>query len=547
MMNSWDDMPIWATCQSPPSAEGCATMEHDSDNERSLTAQRRKRERLLTLMGEIQRRQSDDPLRHFDLHNKQKPFVEAVLHGPTSENWFIAANRSGKSDAGAYAGATLARFGDQGDDVRFVGAQGSNVTVRDRSTSGWVSALDFPTSRDTIQPKYFDNGFLPPGASHPPFIPDREIEEWRVADQILKLKVGSIIGFKSADSGRSKYQGAEKDWVHLDEEHPNEVYNEISIRVGARRLRIFNTCTLLPPVGQTGGITWVFPRVIEPFMRGELTNVGVFGSSIYDNPHIPVEEIEILESKFPPTSVEGRIRLGGEWLPGLSGARAYTAFDRRLNVRTQPLINLRRPLAWIWDFNVEPLVSLLGQRETFANGKNMFRIYRELGLEGSASIPEMCQLFYEVHPKHFAEIWIYGDATGRHRHPQSNKSNYTMILNEMRHYQVPFRMKVPESNPPVPDRINAVNHVMRDEDGMNRFECSPSCIELIADFEQVLRDNRGGIKKVTNPKDAYFKRTHYSDAVGYWIAFDEPVRTLVRESRAKIKLNSPVYSFSNRR
>lgn len=505
---------------------------------------RKLREEQLMLLGELQRRNAEDPLRLFVLHQKQKPFVEAVLNGPTWENWFIAANRSGKSDAGAFAGARLARFGDQSDGVRWVGGAGSNVQVRDRSTSGWVSAVDFPTSRDTIQPKYFNNGFVPPGASHEPFIPDREIEEWRVADQILKLKNGGIIGFKSADSGRAKYQGAEKDWVHLDEEHPKEIYDEISIRVGARKLRLFHTCTLLPPLGQTGGVTWVFPIIIEPFLAGKLGNVGLFGSSIYDNPHIPREEIAILESKFRPDSQEGKIRLGGEWIPGLSGARAYTSFDRRLNVRPQPLINLRRPLAWIWDFNVEPMVSLLGQTESLANGKQLFRIFQELILDGSADIPQMCQLFYDQHPQHHAEIHIYGDATGKRRTSQTGKSDYTMILNEMRHYGVPFRLKVPEANPPIPDRINAVNHIMRDEDGENRFECDPSCIELISDFEQVLRDGRGGIKKSTARKEVYFKRTHTSDAAGYWIVYEEPVRRMNKESLQLVRIRQPGYGFS---
>lgn len=510
----------------------------------TFTQNRRLREEQLGLLAELQRRQADDPLRTFMLHDKQKPFVQAILEGPTWENWFIAANRSGKSDAGAYAGSKLARFGDQSDSVRWVGGSGSDIEIRDRATSGWVSAVDFPTSRDTIQPKYFNNGFVPPGASHVPFIPEREIEEWRVADQILKLKNGSIIGFKSADSGRTKYQGAEKDWVHLDEEHPKEIYDEISIRVGARKLRIFHTCTLLPPLGQSGGVTWVFPVIIEPFLSGKLFNVGLFGSSIYDNPHIPANEIRVLESKFPPTSTEGRIRLGGEWLPGLSGARAYTAFDRRLNVRPQPLINLRRPLAWVWDFNVEPMVSLLGQTENLPNGKLLFRIYKELILEGSAAIPDMCQFFYEQHPDHRAEIWIFGDATGKRREHQTGKSDYTMILNEMRHYGVPFKLKVPESNPPIPDRINAINHVMRDEDGENRFEIDPDCLELIGDFEQVLRDGRGGIKKSSNRKDLYFKRTHTSDAAGYWVVYQEPVRRASQETLSVVKTRRPGYGFS---
>lgn len=513
---------------------------------RSLLEQRKLKEDQLILLSELQRRQQDDPLRLFKPHPKQAAFIESVLGTTHYINWLIAANRSGKSDAGAYCGAQLARFGDQSENVRWVGGAGSDVQIRDRSTSGWVSALDFPTSRDTIQPKYFDNGFVPPGATHQPFIPKREIEEWRVSDQILKLKNGSIIGYKSADSGRSKYQGAEKDWIQFDEEHPKEIFDEATIRVGARRLRIFSTCTLLPPIGQTGGITWVFPAVIEPYLAGKLDQVGMFGMSIYDNPYIMKEEIYRLEAQFPPTSTEGRIRLSGEWLPGLSGARCYTSFDRRLHVRPQPLINLRRPLAWMWDFNVEPMVSIIGQTETMGNGRNLFRIYRELVLDGSASIPEMCQLFYEVHPKHLSEIHVFGDATGKNRNGQTGMSDYHLIMNNMRQYGVPLRLKVPESNPAVPDRINAFNSIMRDSDGENRFECDPSCIELIADLEQVLRDGRGGIKKSTQRKDPYSRRTHPSDATGYWINYVEPVRRTTREQTPRVKMKIPGYGFSFR-
>lgn len=514
---------------------------------RSFTEQRRLREKQAILLEELARRSADDPLRQFEAHPKQQAFINAVLGTKAYTNWLIAANRSGKSDAGAYCGAQLARFGDQSDDARFIGGVGSDIQLRDRSTSGWVSALDFPTSRDTIQPKYFNNGFVPPGATHAPFIPDREIEEWRQTDQILKLKNGSIIGFKSSDSGRSKYQAAEKDWVHLDEEHPKEIVDEISIRIGQRRLRVFHTCTLLPPVGQTGGITWVFPNVIEPYLQGKLKGVGVFGMSIYDNPHLDPKEIEHLESVFPPTSTEGRIRLGGEWLPGLSGARAYTGFDRRLHVRPQPPINLRRPLAWMWDFNVEPMVSLLGQTESLPNSKLLFRIYKELILDGSASIPEMCQYFHDRHPHHFAEVHIFGDATGKRRHGQTGVSDYTIMFNEMRHYGSPLKMKVPEDNPAIPDRINALNTVLKDSDGEIRFECDPGCSELTADLEQVLRDGRGGLKKSTNRKDPYSRRTHTSDALGYWISYTEPVRRLSSETRPRTRVKAPAYGFSKRK
>ena len=483
-------------------------------------AARQLKEHAFALSQELVSRRTGDPLLTFEPFGPQRGFIDAILGGACKEAYYIGANRSGKSDAGAYVGAMLARFGDRSDGVRFVKGKGSDIEMRDRATSGWVSALDFPISRDTIQPKYFDNGFLPPGATHEPFIPEREIKEWRISDQILKLKNGSIIGFKSADSGRLKYQGAEKEWIHFDEEHPKSIYDEAIIRVGAKPLKLFTTCTLLPPEGQVGGVTWVFNEVVKPFQRGTLQYVLVFNASIYDNPHIAQSEVEFLESKYPEGSTQRRIRLNGELIPGLSGSRIYAGFDHKLNIREQPEIMLRRPLAWIWDFNVEPMVTLIGQRE-----KNLFRVFKEIYLE-EGNLPEMCDHFRSIHPFHLAEIWIYGDATGKDRSHQTRLSSYQIILNNMQNYPAPLKMKVPESNPGVPDRINAVNRACKHESGEVMLEVDPDCDELISDMEQVLSDGKGGIKKTFNRKDPYFRRTHTSDALGYWVYHEAPVVSL---------------------
>ena len=482
-----------------------------------MSTTRERNEEFLLLAEELATRRGSDPLKNFPLHEMQKRFVDSTLQQKKKENWFIAANRSGKSDAGAYIGATLARFGRQ--DAKFVGAAGSDVQVRDRATSGWVSALDFPTARDVIQPKYFDNGFGIDG-KYPPFIPKHEIESWSQENQILRLKNGSLIGFKSAESGRKKYQGAAKDWMHMDEEHPWEIYEESVIRVGASPLIFFCTATILPPEGQNVTTSWVFPKIIQPFQMGQLQGVGVFGASIYDNPGIPRSEIDRLHAIYPEGSLSRRIRLAGEWLPGLAGARAYPGFDRLIHVAKQmPAISMRRPLIWCWDFNVQPMVSLVGQ----VDGP-IYRFYRELIME-EGNIPDMCDLFVHHFPAHGGEIWIYGDSTGKGRTGQTGQSDYWTIQNEMKQYGSPIRLRVPEENPRVPDRLNAVNRLMRDEEGNVRVQVDPSMTELIADFEGVLRDKHPGkILKIRNPKDPYFHRTHTSDAAGYWLAFEEPVR-----------------------
>lgn len=494
-------------------------------------------EKAATILSEINARRQSDPLSKYQPHAKQNQFIQAVLRGDKTECWFIGANRSGKSSVGARCGAELARYGDPNARPQYFS---DGMTVTDRATSGWVVGLDSNVNREVIQPKYFDNGEVMPGEE--PFIPKREIKTWRPGDQTLHLKNGSVITWKSAEQGRIKFQGAAKDWIHFDEEPPYPIYEECVIRVGSKKLRVFGTCTLLPPEGQLGGVSWIFSEIIQPWKDGKMPNVELVSASIYDNPHIPEQEIKRLESIYTPGSVNARIRLNGEWLPGISGSRAYTSFDRQIHVQSQPEVNPRRPIMWTWDFNVEPMVSLVLQRD-LVDGLPLYRVIREF-VQDEGSIPDMCDIFRHFYPQHYSEVIVYGDATGKGRSAQTSESDYTLIANAMRSYGVPIRFRIPESNPPVGDRVNALNRILRDENGEVRMQVDPSCRELIADLEQVLRDNNGGIKKTTNRKDPYVSRTHTSDALGYFVCYEEPVtpKPPGGSRRASI-IKQPGYSF----
>jgi phage terminase large subunit-like protein len=498
------------------------------------TASRASKERAALVMAELAKRRAMDPLRKFQPHAKQRAFIDSVLYGTSSMNWFLAANRAGKSDAGAYCVADMARFGVERGRGSVGVVQGAAVTVKDRATSGWVSALDFPSSRDVVQPKLFNNGHVPPGATHEPFIPEHEVSKWDKESQILTLKNGSIIGFKSAESGRSKYQGAEKDYVHFDEAHPKDIYEEAVIRVGAHKLRFFCTATILPDKGGEE-MSWVFNDIIAPYLEGSLVGVGVFNASIYDNPHVPPTEIVRLESLYPPGSPQHRIRLGGELIPGIAGSRVYSKFARALHVIDCPPIHTRRPLCWCWDFNVSPMVSLVGQRE---NG--VFRFHDEFFFD-EGSISDMCEAFRERYGQHEGEVWIYGDATGQKRISQTRQSDYNLILQEMKGFNM--RMKVPAANPAVFSRINAMQQAFGDSEGKINLLVDRKCKNLVADFEQVIYDTKNKIKKVTDRGQPYFWRTHVSDAGGYWIAFEAPVRVTPgsNDQVKKVNIKAPNY------
>lgn len=490
---------------------------------------RKRQDNILIAIGQMNKELESDPLRLIKLHEKQKLFVEQVFYGKETENWLFTSNRWGKSLVGAYCGATMARFGNPDD--------GS-------PTGGWVVSVDSNASRDIIEPMYFDNGHVVAGGMKP-FIPNSEILEWRIKDKVLKLKNGSIIGFKSCESKGKKFPGVARDWIQFDEPPDKFVYDEAGIRIGAgKKLRLFGTCTLLPPEGTVGGISWLYNEIVK--REQELLHVKVFTGSMYDNPYLDPKEIEILEARYPVHTNVGKIRILGQLLPGIGGSRVYSSFERAFHVKRGMNFYTNIPLAWTWDFNVEPMVSYVGQKKG-----DEFRIFNELILD-EGNIFEMVDLFRQQYPTHGAGVNIYGDATGSFRNEQTKSSNFNLIMRAMSNYPVPCLLKIPTKNPNVQDRINAVNTALKDEIGAVNLtiaaasENHPGCPELIQDFEEVLTDHSGGIRKTKNIRDPYYKRTHHSDAIGYWVAYEAPAKVqsyYQMKSRVQVP-GVPSYAFN---
>ena len=186
------------------------------------------------------------------------------------------------------------------------------------------------------------------------------------------------------------------------------------------------------------------------------------------------------------------------------------------------------------------MITHIGQRQ---NG--IFKIMRQLVLD-EGNIGEMCQMFYDILPDHFGEVYLYGDSTGKRRSDQTGETNYSVIFQHMKQYQAPIRMKVPEKNPAVESRINAVQLQLKNPEGLSGIEVDPTCVELLLDYEQVLMDHKGGIKKVSNRKDSYFRRTHSSDGVGYWIVYEEPVRRPGQREKRVVLPKPPGHAFAGR-
>ncbi|MBD3300323.1 MAG: hypothetical protein GF347_03145 [Candidatus Moranbacteria bacterium] len=136
----------------------------------------------------------------------------------------------------------------------------------------WVSSLDFAGVRDITMPLILGG------------LPQSMIADVRIADRIVKLTNGSIIGFKSNDSGWQKYQGTSMHAIWLDEEHDFEVFNECKMRL------IDTDGIMLISATPTKGMTWMFTELYEQKDTGNI-DVGVVEGSMDDNPYLSEDSI----------------------------------------------------------------------------------------------------------------------------------------------------------------------------------------------------------------------------------------------------------------
>jgi len=199
----------------------------------------------------------------------------------------------------------------------------------------------------------------------------------------------------------------------------------------------------------------------------------------------------------------------------------YYAFDRAGNV--QPTSYDRRlPLFWSLDFNVNPMCSVIGQRDA-----EMVYILDELVLPDSNTLAA-CEEFLKR-----TEAWVrssnlpiqlnlYGDATGDARKTAGSRTDWQMIRELFQRYRDRFNTSflIGSSNPLVRDRTNCVNARLRNQAGLRRLFLDPHCKELIKDLERVhwKTDPNGNTLAEIDKSDP--ARTHLSDALGYMIAKD---------------------------
>lgn len=250
-----------------------------------------KLEALIRRIGEIEKvqafRAEHDKLGKYNqekVHEKQMAFHRCLKRN----RWVFGGNRSGKTECGAVEAVWWA-----------LGIHPYRKNRKD--VCGWVVSPTYEVQREVSQSKILS--YLRPDR-----IVDVTMQSGRksspeggVIDYItVKNAFGGVsrIGFKSADQGREKFQGASLDFVWFDEEPPRDVYEECLMRVMDRRGEIWGTMTPLK------GRTFVYDEIY--LNKRQNPEIWTITMEWADNPYLDKEEIELLTNAFDRESVESR-------------------------------------------------------------------------------------------------------------------------------------------------------------------------------------------------------------------------------------------------
>lgn len=227
-----------------------------------------------------------------------------------------------------------------------------------------------------------------------------------------------------------------------------------------------------------------------------------------DNPYLPADFIERLQANYDPSLL--RAYLDGEFV-NLTTGQVYDRFDRLKHVKPLPqLIDPNTKLKIDYDHSKphpdETILVGIDFNVGNTNAALAIRRGRELfffdEIAGAHDTDALGQELRRRHPD--ARILGYPDASGANRSTNSSRSDVAILAD----YGI--SNMAPKANPPVRDRVAAVQAALENGKGETRLWFDPCCRKLIECLELQSYTEKG-----EPDKDSGYD--HMPDAAGYLV------------------------------
>tara|TARA_R110000868_G_scaffold189695_2_gene433126 strand:- start:170994 stop:172361 length:1368 start_codon:yes stop_codon:yes gene_type:complete len=229
---------------------------------------------------------------YYKPHAKQKAFHKAGKKH--KERLFLAGNRCGKTYCGAMEMAMhlTGLYPDWWQGLRF-----------DFPIKAWAASNTAESTRDILQRAYLGSSFDASLGSIPLHLVEKMTKKRGVTDAVdtlyIKHKSGgvSLLGFKSYDQGREKFQGTSRHFIHLDEEPEMRLYEECLMRTLDVEGSLILTMT--PLKGMTD--------ICQHYLQQEVKETTFVTTATWDDAfHLNDSEKEKLRKTLRPHELEAR-------------------------------------------------------------------------------------------------------------------------------------------------------------------------------------------------------------------------------------------------
>jgi PBSX family phage terminase large subunit len=211
-----------------------------------------------------------------------------------------------------------------------------------------------------------------------------------------------------------------------------------------------------------------------------------------DNPYLPPDFIERMQANYDPQLL--RAYLDGEFV-NLTTGQVYDRFDRAKHVAVQMPDISREPLRIGVDFNVGNMSAVIAVRV----GKSLYVVDEVSGAHDTDALAQKIKAHYPDH-----KIYVYPDASGGNRSTNATQTDIAILES------YGMSNQSPKANPPVRDRVAAVQALLENGKGEVRLQITASCTKMIQCLELQSYTEKGD-----PDKDAGYD--HMNDALGYLI------------------------------
>ena len=272
-----------------------------------------------------------------------------------------------------------------------------------------------------------------------------------------------------------------------------------------------------------GDCTAVFRRFEQQY--ADHPNYGLYRGSSDANPLMRHYASEARTRLSP--------QLAAQYLDGLAvnqrGGLVYSVFREEANVDASLELMSHLPLHLSLDFNVDPgMHAVLGQHDPQKDLLTAVHEVHEDRMELRRCIAAVRQLIEtRLGGWRWPRLLVFGDASGSGKWAGSGQSCWDVVHESLHAAGIPFQFKVPRSNPPVADRVNAFNCALCSLDGRTRYKMHPRCTRLIRDLRE-MRWKGGEVDKSDR------RLSHMTDAEGYRVHWLLPIRPMRMGKKASV-------------